>query len=231
MYTVGVSLGQRNRFGQSTFRISVCNAGEVPWTVDRRFSEFVQLRAALCCQHVLVPALSDRNFLSYILSDSFHAKRARNLQMFLTHVVEELEPNPRTVALRAFLNINEPFMHRVNSFLSHSNDAGLQFPEDVLVNVFSYLEALEVIRLAAVARRWRIASRSPQLWESITVATSQFERVQNCILLFLESLGPDNRLRDLSLSVCGLLLSGTELAIVHARKCATANARDLDAGN
>lgn len=58
------------------------------------------------------------------------------------------------------------------------------FPENVLIDILSYLNVRELVRNSRVCRRWKQLVKDQRLWRAVDLSTWKGVRVLLCVYLF-----------------------------------------------
>jgi hypothetical protein len=173
------------------------------WTIERRFRDFVALRDVLRQLHAsTTPNFPGKSVFAYFASDSFLIKRANRLNDFMASLFTNLEPDPQSIAMRTFFRISRPCSSpSLSPSLVHANEVDIALPEDAAVEILSFLDSKDILRLSSLSKACHRSSVSPSLWKRVRVKSRKFESIQKHFLRFLVNPGISEGVQEINAEV------------------------------
>jgi len=157
--------------------------------VQRSYMEFQDLDIVVAQRHRGVAPELPRSTLFHHTDPEFVSQRASALETYLESLLQ-LEPLPRTRALRRFLGISQP-----TSATSHAEQGPMtagrwRLPVGVVAIVLTFHEPVWLLRVcSAVCRTMQVASRDARCWPSLKFSTPKAERWLDGLFALLNTAG------------------------------------------
>lgn len=168
------------------FMVRPPSSMEVPGRViQKTFEDFEALDTTMLVRYKMsAPSLPPSTFLTYTHAE-FISARGAALQDYIEAILQ-LEPFPRTQALRGFLEIWQPFPDVVVAPKGPLLVMGLRLPVGVFEAILGFTEPRWALRVcSAICKSTTSAARSPKCWPTLLFGCRRTEQWLERLLTIL----------------------------------------------